>query len=180
MAFPIKDLEKEIDEFISSLSCRVKKPYPSGKVNVKNKHVADLLLNAFANGGNAEFTAIAQYINHHLTINQKAVSNLELCIALVEMKHLSMLGDLIESLGGNPKYFRTNREYWSGGNVDYGKTLCQKLSLDIYAETQAIAGYRELLRQIKIPQVRKVINRILEDEILHRQLFRAAYAKYCK
>jgi bacterioferritin len=180
MAFPIKNLDKEVDEFISSLSCRVKKTYPSGKVNIKNKHVADLLLNAFADGGNAELTAIAQYINHHLTINNKNVSNLELCIALVEMKHLEMIGNLIESLGGNPKYFRTNRQYWTGGNVDYGKTLCQKLSLDIYAETEAIAAYRELLRQIKIPQVRRVLKRILADEIYHRKLFRAAYAKYCK
>ncbi|HEX3012571.1 MAG TPA: ferritin family protein [Syntrophomonadaceae bacterium] len=180
MTFPIKDTQREVDEFVSELSCRVKKPYPSGKVKIKNKHVADLLLNAFANGGNAELTAVAQYINHHLTISQKDVSNLELCIALVEMKHLEMVGDLIESLGGNPKYLRTNRQYWTGGNVDYGKTLCQKLSLDIYAETEAIAGYRELLRQIKIPQVRKVINRIIEDEMLHRKLFQAAYKKHCK
>lgn len=180
MTFPIRATESEVDEFVTSLSCRVKKPYPSGNVKVKNKRVADLLLNAFANGGNAELTAIAQYINHHLTISQKSVSNLELCIALVEMKHLEMVGNLIESLGGNPKYFRTNRQYWSGGNVDYGKTLCQKLSLDIYAETQAIAGYRELLRQIKIPQVRRVLKRILADEIHHRKLFRAAYAKHCR
>jgi bacterioferritin len=82
-------------------------------------------------------------------------------------------------LGGDPKYLRTNKKYWSGGEVSYGQTLCEKLSLDIYAETEAIAGYNHLLRRITIPAVRRVIKRIREDEILHRKLFREAYAKFC-
>jgi len=174
-----KDIEDKVDDFILSLPCRVNRPYPSAEISDPDNRTAQLLLDAFADGGNAEFTAIAQYIHHHMTIEQEDVANIELCISLVEMKHLELLGTMIESLGGDPRYWRTNRAYWTGGNVGYGDTLCEKLTLDIFSEQEAIAGYEALLRMIDNSQVRTVLRRILEDELIHLSLFTRAFQKYC-
>lgn len=179
------DIEKKVDELIESLPCRVDKPYPEGEIPVKNLRIANLLLDAYANGGNSELTAITQYMHHHFTIEKKDVANLELCIALVEMKHLELLADMIESLGGDPKFKRSNEFYWTGGYVNYGKTLCEKLNADIFAEQEAIFGLMALIRVIieeKGPgskEVVKVLKRILEDEEVHLKLFIQAHKKHC-
>ena len=173
------------DAFIDSLTCRVQKPYPSAQIPEKNQAIADMLLNAFADGGSAEMTAVSQYINHSDTIKDKSLADMVFCIALVEMKHLDLVGTMIDSLGGDLRFWRTNRAYWSGGEVDYGQTDCEKISLDIQAEEEALSGYEELLRSIRKTdgpgeqQVEQVILRIMEDEAFHLQMFENAYARYC-
>jgi bacterioferritin len=79
-------------------------------------------------------SAVAQYINHSQTISNKAVSNLLLYVSLVEMYHLQLIAKMITDLGGNLRYWNSNNSYWSGGNIDYGDTIINKLSLDIYSE----------------------------------------------
>jgi bacterioferritin len=144
-----------------------------------------MLLSAFADGGNAELTAIAQYLNHSDTISDKSLSDMIFCIALVEMQHLDLVGTMIESLGGDLRYWRPNRAYWSGGEVDYGHSDCEKISLDIKAEQDALNGYEELLRNLYhmdgpgADQVEQVIRRIMEDEMFHLEMFKEAYSRYC-
>ncbi len=173
------------DDFIKSLPCHIQKPYPSAKMTFQNKQVAEMLLSAYANGGNSEMSAIAQYISHHETIEDENVSDSIFCIALVEMLHLDMIGTLIQSLGGDLRFWQPNHFYWSGGYVNYGNSLCEKLSLDIVAEQEAISGYSHLLREVNpqnIPslrQVEAVLQRIKEDEEMHLNLFIEMYSKYC-
>jgi bacterioferritin len=66
----------------------VQKPYPQLNITAKNEKIANVLLSAFADGGYAELSVVAQYINHSQTISDKAVSNLLLYVSLVEMYHL--------------------------------------------------------------------------------------------
>jgi bacterioferritin len=171
----LPDIEEKVHDFVMELPCRAPGDYPSAEIAGVDKEYADVLLDAFADGGAAELTAIAQYFQHALTIPEHAVSNLELCTALTEMHHLDLIGEMIESLGGTPKYWRTNRHYWSGGNVGYGDSTPAKLLLDIQAEREAVAAYERLLEQIDNAQVRAVIERILADELVHLQLFQDAY-----
>ena len=173
----LPEVEPLIDAFVEQLPCRAPGPYPEPKVEGMDEQTANLLLDAFANGGSAELTAIAQYFQHSLTITDPVISNLELCISLSEMKHLDLIGGLIESLGGKPKYWATNRFYWTGGHVGYGETTSGKVALDIQSEREAIAGYERLLRQTQHPAVRAVLERILADEIVHLSLFEQAYAR---
>jgi rubrerythrin len=128
---------KRADDFADSLPCRVQKPYPSAQISAKNEAVANMLLNAFADGGNAELTAVTQYLNHSDTISDKCLADMIFCIALVEMRHLDLVSTMIDSLGGDLRYWRTNHAYWTGGNVNYGSSTCEKLSLDIEAEQEA-------------------------------------------
>jgi len=180
------DIREQLKAFFDTLPCRVQKPYPDPHIPFRNPKIAELLLNAFADGGNAEFTAIAQYFSHVLTIAEKEVAETILCISLVEMHHLELVGIMVESLGGEPRYWRSNKHYWSGGYVNYGDSLCAKINADILAEQEAINGYTGLLRLLATedgpgaPQTAEVIRRILEDEFLHLNIFTALCNEYCR
>ncbi len=181
----MQTIKEYASNFLSSLPCHIQKPYPSPHISAKNAQVADALLNAYADGGNAELTAITQYFNHALTIKDENVSNLVFCIGLVEMHHLKLIGEMIESLGGELRYWRANHSYWTAGNVNYGSTTCGKLSLDILAEQEALSGYEAILREVisqnnpALNQVEDVITRIMEDEAYHLTLFTDAYNSLC-
>lgn len=176
----MKDIETLIDELIENLPCRLDKPYPEIRVMAENPRYAKLLMDAYADGGKSEFTAIGQYMHHHFTIENKEIADMELCISLVEMKHLEMLGELIRALGGNPKYRRANKMWWSGGEVSYGDTPCLKLKLDIESEYAAIEGYELLLSEIKDKYIQEIILRIIEDEKVHLRIFTGLLDKFCR
>lgn len=166
-----------VDEFLENLPCKVHEPYPEANAEAHNERYAMLLQDAYADGGKSEMTAISQYIHHHITIQNKEIANTELCIALIEMKHLSLLGDLIKSLGGSPKYRRSNKAWWNGGEVSYGDSPEFKLKLDIEAEKAAIEGYKVLISEIKDRNIVKVLQRILMDEVMHLQIFTDLYQR---
>lgn len=174
------------DDFTDSLPCRAQKPYPDAKMPFRDEKIANKLLSAYGDGGGSELSAITQYINHMERIGGKELSDLIFCIALVEMRHLHLIGMMIESLGGNLRYWAPNRHYWSGGIVSYGETDCERLSLDIQAEQEAINGYNELLREIQrennpaLVRVGNVIGRIIEDEAVHLNLLTTAYDMNCR
>ncbi len=176
----MKNIEELVDSFIDQLPCKADRPYPEMKVERENPRYAKLLMDAYADGGKSEFTAIGQYMHHHFTIENKEIADTEFCIALIEMKHLEMLADLITKLGGNPKFKRTNNAWWDGGEVSYGDTTCLKLKLDIEAEKAAIEGYRLLLSEIHDKYVQQALCRILEDEEVHLQLLTALLHKHCR
>lgn len=176
---PLPDLERLVEDFVMSLPCRDQSPYPPVEVTAPNEGFARLLLDAFADGPAAELTAVTQYIHHHLTIPDHRVARLELCIALVEMFHLGMIGELIEKLGLDPRYWRTNKAWWQGGEVAYGTDLCDQLLRDIESEKAAINAYLRLIGEIDDPKVRRVLERIVGDEQVHLMLFRQAFAAIC-
>ncbi len=81
-------------------------------------------------------------------------------------------------LGGNPKYRRSNKSWWDGGEVAYGDNTEFKLKLDIDAERSAIEGYKTLISEIKDKSVVKVLHRILADEVIHLEILTDLYKKY--
>lgn len=182
-----QSVERLAENFIQQLPCASKQPYPSTKTSFKQKQVANMLLDALVKGDSAEFTAIAQYLQHSHTIEDKEVADQIFCIALIEMRHLDLLGDLIVSLGGEDlRYWAANQSYWNGGEVNYGTSMCEKLSLDIVSEQNAIHMYNGLIRnieQFKDPQLRQVtalLRRIREDEIIHLETFKRLYSIHCE
>lgn len=174
----MEDIEQLVSDFFASLPCQSPEPFPEIEVSEPNERYAKLLLDAFADGSSAELTAITQYLYHHLTIEEKPVANLMLCLSLVEMHHLDIIGDLISQLGGNPKYLRANRGYWQGSEVAYGDSLINKIRLDILAEESAIAAYYYLIAEIRDPKIQKVLARIIEDEQVHLMLLLTALKEY--
>ncbi len=165
--------------------CAYPAPYPEVRVAGPNPKYAQLLLEDYA-GMVSELTAVTQYIYHHFVLEDenREVADLLSCIALVEMHHQEILAQTIKMLGVDPRYRtieRNNTErYWNATFVFYGTSLCDRLAADVASEWAAIANYRKHQRMIDDPYVKKILDRIILDELHHVVLFNQVIEKYCQ
>lgn len=171
-------------ENISSTLYHVDLPYPEIKVEKENIRYANILLHNYS-GMVSEFTAISQYVYHKFKVfhSYPKLSNAIGKIAMVEMHHLEILGELILLLGEDPRYWikkKDKRYYWDSKFVDYGNSIKEYLNYDIQAEVIAIRNYNKALDQISDPNITKIIERIILDEELHLKIFRKLYDEYVK
>lgn len=147
-------------------------PYPPAQVSSPNKQYANLLMEDFA-GPKGEFTAMSTYFYHHYTADETAgdYGVMAMRIAVAEMNHMNILSSLIRQLGGDPVFrggLNSNGRYWTAGTVFYGQDLRQKLQNALEGEINAIASYQKHIALISDPQIKKVLERILLDEELHK------------
>jgi len=150
-------------------------PYPEPAVQDQSPEYAALLLEDYA-GQVSELTASAQYIYHHIVVPEgyEWIADLLEDTAIVEMKHLELLGETIRLLGADPRYYAQDGVYWSARHVAYREGLRQQLEADVEAERAAIAQYERHYALIADPHVRRLLARIMADEQLHLFLFRWA------
>lgn len=190
-----EDIEEKIDKFLETLPCQSDMPFPPIKVERQNLDYATLLLDAFSSSADSEIQAITQYIYHSKTISNSIISKALLCIALVEMRHLDTLSELIPMLGGKPFYENSNSNFWMTGNIAYvdkniiyekehantmddkGNTR-EKLEVNIDAERNAINGYKRLLKTIKDKYIEKIILKIISDEQTHIKILESLIEKH--
>ena len=169
---------RHADDSIYSLNL----PYPPIVVEKKNPRYIPLILQNYS-GMVSEFTAVSQYIYHKFKLfdNSPKLANTISGIAMVEMHHLAILGELIVQLGGDPKYWinRKNKMYsWDSKFVDYGKTLKEYLTYDMQSEVAAIRQYEETITKISDENIINIIKRIILDEELHLKLFNELYQEF--
>jgi len=132
-------------------------------------------------GEEGELTAILQYIYQHILFDGmgcKDYAEKLRRIAIVEMKHLEILGELILKLGACPVYsylppYPIN--YYTARSVAYSKTPQKMILDDIAAEQCAIDCYGKMLSRLKNEQVAAVIQRIRMDEEEHLAIFKAIF-----
>lgn len=170
-------------------------PFPPIKVSAPNKYYAEILMEDYA-GVVSEFTAISQYSYHHfVSFANEAVAEMLENIAIVEMRHLEILAELIIKLGGVPAFrsgdivrkasspffpgARYHPRWWNGSFVEYGRSLRSRLRLDLKSELAAIEAYQNHIKMIDDDFVNAVLERIILDEQVHVDLFKAAIEKYC-
>jgi bacterioferritin len=157
-------------------------PYPELRVYGKNRYYAELLMDDYC-GAWGEFTAANQYKYHALVLKKVNPELAELFsgIAAVEMRHLELLAEAIQSLGGNPVFRggRGDMNYWSTEKLEYGRDIAGRLKSDLDAETNSIKTYRDHIRKIQDPGVQTLLRRIVLDEEVHARLFKEAIDKYC-
>ena len=122
-----------------------------------------------------ELNAILQYFYHFFNFDRqgydKYARTIE-SIAIAEMLHLELLGKTIMALGAQPIYCQNPPpafNFYSAKYVTYSRNLVNMIEDDILSEKRAIALYVKMLTRLKDEQVKKIINRILEDERLHLQ-----------
>jgi bacterioferritin len=190
-----EDIEEKIDKFSETLPCQSNIPFPQIKVERQNLEYANLLLDAFSSSADSEIQAITQYIYHSKTISNETISKALMCIALVEMRHLDTLSELIPMLGGKPFYENSNMNFWMTGNIAYvdkniiydkervndkddKSNIGQKLENDIIGEKNAINGYNKLLNSIKDKYIENIILKIISDEQVHIKIFRNLIEEY--
>lgn len=160
-------------------------PYPRVRVEEKNPYYADLLSQDYA-GNVSEFTAISLYSYQHF---DKFNENENLAkilseIAMVEMKHLELLGETIKLLGKEPMYktcesSRGDCVMWSASSIDYTTDLKKLLKVDIESEIIAINNYEHHKKLINDKYIKELISRIILDEKRHLEIFKTLLEELC-
>ena len=159
------------------MKCRVDKPYPEVRVERKNIEYAKLLLDDYASEV-GEDRAIHQYVYQKFDkfkdnpLFSKTLSQ----IAMVEMRHLELLGETIKLLGVNPEFRFVDKNtnylvYWNSSFVDYTTDIVEMLRSDIKIEEEAIRKYRYHISLINDKYIKALLYRIIEDEEVHIKCF---------
>lgn len=157
----------------------LEKKYPPIKVKEKNLEYAKILLDSYA-GFISEDTAVHQYIYNHIILKNinKDLSKAFFKVSITEMKHLDYLGDLIKLLGANP-IFKTydnltnNLLPWNTNYLSYKTDVKSILKHSITIENIAINNYKKTINIIDDIYIKAVLNRIIEDELLHIKIFKS-------
>ncbi len=158
-------------------------PYPEIRVEEKNSYYADLLSQDYA-GQTSETTAVLLYSYQHFDKfeENKEFAKLIEEIAIVEMRHLEILGKLIKLLGKEPVYktcesSRGNCIMWNANNINYDTNLREMLKINIKAEETAIKTYKHHRKIIDDKYIKEMLSRIILDEENHLKIFNELYDK---
>jgi bacterioferritin len=108
----------------------------------------------------AEHGAIIQYLSHAYAIGEGELACEIEAISREEMRHLDWLAETIVQLGGKPSMNR-------GKMRPEGKSVSDWMKNDVLLEEDAINMYREHIKLIDNPTIRRLLKRILSDEESH-------------
>lgn len=153
-------------------------PYPPIQVKEKNPAYANILAADYC-GSVSEMTAIAQYINNEnrLFCEKCPLAKSVLGLAMAEMIHLNMLGELIYLLGGTVDFAvrqRNGRQsLWTPAYLVIPDNAAKMLLADIDAEKAAIQQYRVHIKAIEDQYINDVLERIIKDEEYHIMVLQA-------
>jgi bacterioferritin len=111
-----------------------------------------------------EHAAIIQYLTHAYAMGEGELACEIEAIAREEMRHLDWLAETIVNLGGAPSFKR-------GEMRRLGKVVAGWMTDDVHAEEDAIAMYKEHIRAIGDPKIKRLLKRILSDEMAHHGKF---------
>ena len=156
-------------------------PYPKIIVNRKDPKLAYKLLDIYA-GNVSELTQISLYSFQSFYLNNyKDLSNILALIAQVEMRHLKILGVLINKLGLIPYYVTYKNGSaipWNSDYVDFTTDYRSMLLTNINSEITAIKSYNNIIRSTNDENVIKILERIIKDEERHIQIFSELLKQY--
>jgi len=160
------------EEISKMMDKNSKIPYPKVPDLYPNLRYAKMLRECIT-GGYGEFTAINQYIYEYINLsNNKELSTILRKISIDEMKHLEIVGEIIRKLNGNIHYIDSNDRQWIAKNINYNlENLKEMMEFNILSEEKAIMEYRKIMRYTNNMQLRRVFERIIMDENIHREIF---------
>ncbi len=148
------------------------KAYPPVMTEGENEKYGKILMRLYA-GRDSELTLIDQYIYQNIILSEEyaiIASSLEK-IAITEMKHFKILGNLIKKLGCDPRIIAPSGSrrgcFWSGEYVNYARSAKEMLKADIIAEKYSIRDYSKALETIEDIYIKDILKRIIEDEKQH-------------
>ena len=158
-------------------------PYPSLNQINKDYKTAYVLAPAFA-GGHGELNAILQYIYHFFNfngVNEKQIADTLIGIAITEMEHLKILGELLYKLGVDPVFTKippSKYDFYTTKTISYSKLPVKMLLDDLSGEMLAVKDYQHMVDNICNEQVSSVICRIILDEELHIKVLKDLLKRY--
>ena len=153
--------------------------YPNIENLKPNEAYGLILLNDYA-ALVSEDTAIHQYLYQALILEGTKYATILKGIAEVEMHHLELLGETIKRLGVDPKYRIIDSSnhhdlFFDASYVNYSKDIKAILKVDIESENQAIMNYQYQYQIIMDEQIRSLLKRIIDDELIHLDIFMSLY-----
>lgn len=160
-AFNIDDIQQQARQSINTGS--VTPDYPLDLT------VACELLNAALA---TEIMCILRYRHHQIIA--KGIDRLQVAAefeehALDEERHMMMIAERINQLGGNPDLNPATVSERTATGYDSGKDLLELIKADLIAERVAIMVYRKLIEWFgdNDPTTRRMLEEILKDEEDH-------------
>jgi bacterioferritin len=117
-----------------------------------------------------EHGAIIQYLIHAYAMGEGEMSCEIEALAREEMRHLDWLAETVVELGGTPSLTRGNMRMG-------GKAVSEWMANDVLLEDDAIKLYKEHIKAIDDPKIKRLLKRILSDEESHRGDFEHFVAK---
>jgi bacterioferritin len=108
-----------------------------------------------------EHGGIIQYLQHAYAMGEGEMSCEIEAMAREEMRHLDWLAETVVELGGVPSLKR-------GMMRTGGKAVSDWMSNDVLQEDDAIKLYKEHIKAIDNPKIKRLLKRILSDEESHR------------
>ncbi len=112
-----------------------------------------------------EHAAIIQYLVHAFAMGEGEMACEIEAISREEMRHLDWLAETIVELGGVPTLER-------GEMRTGGKAVADWMKNDVLLEEDGIKLYKEHIKAIDDPKIKRLLKRILSDEESHRGDFR--------
>ncbi len=154
------------------IEVKVNKPYPEIVGATDDQHIVAILKN-LANGRLGEIMASSLYIYQSVVADEtnEEIGGIFEEIGVVEMMHLDMLMHAITDFGGVPQYQDANGNFFNTASLNYSQRLIDMLENDIRAETMAIDNYLVATDNVKNESLKRLFERIIEDEKRHLEIF---------
>ena len=108
-----------------------------------------------------EHGAIIQYLSHAYAMGEGEMACEIEALAREEMRHLDWLAETIVELGGTPSTQRGTMRMTGTQVTDWMKN-------NVLLEEGAIAQYKEHIKAVDDPKIKRLLERILSDEESHR------------
>lgn len=157
---------------------KTKETYPKIENVKKDIRFGRMLYDSFA-GPDSELTTILQYINENISDNtSQELKHILLGIAIEEMGHLKIIGELLVALGCIPYYMSSRNNKWCSDKVKYNfNCINDMLKYNIEGEKIAIKEYKRLIENNKNECIINILKRIIKDEENHIKIFTALLTK---
>lgn len=158
-------------------------PFPTAAGLSPDAYSLRILSPAYASP-TGELNAVLQYVYHSFFFRNEghaSIAETLRSIAIAEMLHLNLLGEVILALGASPVFCQfppSGYNFYSAKYVAYSSSLVHMLEDDIRAERRSIALYTKMLKCLTNGQVRAVVSRLLEDEKLHLENLTQIFADF--
>ena len=146
-------------------------PYPEVNVTMKNQQLLIPLSLDLASAG-GELTGVYQYVYQSMMLKQTHphISDILMKISIVEMHHISLLGQMMTALGGSPRavsHFAGKNIPWNGTMPSYTKEIKNMLQVDLKSEQDTYHRYLLQSHRISDGNVSAILHRIALDEEIH-------------
>ena len=157
-------------------------PYPAIRVEAKNPAYARMMLSNIGEQS-SEMSSYALYLyNYTITVSEPEISESFRAVMDAERKHLELFCNAAFQLGADPRLWAVTgnaaqpMRYWSPAQLTYTANTKALLQNALALERATIAKYERQTQEIRDDGLLFLLRRILLDESMHVEIFRALLA----